>query len=67
MQYNSNMSANKMVVNNITINTYNVTAEKETEVYFHNEAERAVAVVEKLFCTSKEQNLPNYLMSNEVL
>lgn len=27
-----------MVVNNITINTHNVTVEKETEVYFHNKS-----------------------------
>jgi hypothetical protein len=32
------MSANRMVVNNITINTHNVTVEKETEVYFHNKS-----------------------------
>jgi hypothetical protein len=32
------MSANRVVVNNIIINTHNVTAEKETEVYFHNKS-----------------------------
>lgn len=32
------MSANRMVVNNDTISTHNVTAKKETEVYFHSES-----------------------------
>lgn len=32
------MSANRMVINNNTISTHNVTDEKETEVYFHSES-----------------------------